>query len=93
MAGSESQRYCSHTASPGSPVAAPDKAKSGSTHPVFLPEFLHTARRVDDLLLAGVKRMAGCAYLDMQRFAQRRLRLERVTARAGNIDFGIFRVN
>src|SRR5467141_3832397 len=57
---------------------------------VFLAEFLHAARRIDDLLLARVERVAGRADFHVQVLAQRRAGLERVSAAADYGDFLVF---
>ena len=36
-----------------------------SAYAVFASEFVHAAGAIDDLLLAGVKRVAGGAHVDM----------------------------
>jgi hypothetical protein len=64
-------------------------ARSG----VFLLEFLDAAGGIDDFLLAGIKRMAGRAHLDMQVLAQRRARRPRVAAAADHVYLVVFRVN
>src|SRR3984893_6607554 len=53
---------------------------------VLLAELVHAARGVDDLLLAGIERVAVRAHLDLQIVSERRTRLERVAARAGDGD-------
>src|ERR1700719_2751031 len=53
---------------------------------VLLAELVHAARGVDDLLLAGIEGMAVRAHLDLQIVSERRTRLERVAARAGDGD-------
>src|SRR6266704_2983823 len=54
---------------------------------VFLAEFLHAARRIDDLLLARVERVAGRADFHVQILAQGRAGLERFSAAADDLDF------
>ena len=54
---------------------------------VLLAEFVHSAGRVDDLLLARVERMAVRTHFDLQVVSQSRLRLERVAAGAAHVDF------
>src|SRR5262245_33589645 len=60
---------------------------------VALPELLDPARGVENLLLAGVKRVAHRAHLHMQLTAERRLRLERVAAAADDGDFLVVRMD
>src|SRR5262245_33660243 len=54
---------------------------------VFLAELVHSAGRVDDLLLARVERMAVRADFNLKIVSQSRLRLERVAAGAAHVDF------
>src|SRR5437879_2272719 len=60
---------------------------------VFPAEFLHAARRIDDLLLARVERVAGRADLHVQVLAQRREGLERISAAADYGDFLVFEMD
>src|SRR5215471_6963032 len=60
---------------------------------VFLAKLLDPAGAVDDLLAAGVERMASGADLDVQVLAERRARLEGTPARAGDGDLFVVRVN
>jgi hypothetical protein len=60
---------------------------------VLAAELVHAAGGVDDLLLARVERMAVGAHLDLQVMTERRARLERVAARAGDRDLFVLGVN
>src|SRR5579859_7955477 len=60
---------------------------------VLLAEFLDPPGGVDDLLLAGVERVARRAHLDVERLAQRRARHERVAAAARDLDFLVLGVD
>src|SRR5208283_4091990 len=60
---------------------------------VALAEFLHPARRIDDLLFARVEGMAGGAHFDVQRLVDRRARREGVTAAARNLNLAVLRVD
>src|SRR5450759_2939790 len=60
---------------------------------VFLLEFLDAPCRVDDLLFAGVERMAVRAHLDVQLAGERGTRLELVAATADDVYLFVFRVN
>jgi hypothetical protein len=60
---------------------------------VLLVEFLDSASRIDDLLLAGVERMAGRTHFDVQRLLHRRSRRKVVTAGAGYGDFIVCRMD
>lgn len=62
-------------------------------HAVFLAEALDAAGRIDDFLLAGIKRMALRTHFDRQRATQRGPRFKRVTATAGDIDFVVVGMN
>ena len=60
----------------------------------FLVEFVHAAGRVNDFLLAGVKRVAFRANFDVEAvFGHGRLGGERVAARAGNVYIVVVRMN
>jgi len=59
---------------------------------VFLAEFLDTTSGVDDLLLAGVERMAFRAHFNVQRLAHGRTRDEFVAATAVDGNLIVFRV-
>jgi hypothetical protein len=60
---------------------------SPELHAVLLAEFFDAAGGVNDLLLAGVKRMAQRADFDIQRLAVGGTGLEGVPAAAGDRDF------
>jgi hypothetical protein len=60
---------------------------------VFLAEFLDTACGVNNLLLAGIERMAFRAYFNMQIFRHGGARGELVTAAAYDRNFWVIRVN
>src|SRR5438067_5209112 len=60
---------------------------------VTLAEFFDAPGGVDDLLLAGVERVAGRAHFDVQRLVDRRTRLERDAAAARHIDFAVLRMD
>src|SRR5579862_69111 len=59
---------------------------------VLAAELVDAARGVDDLLLAGIERMAVRAHLHLEVVSERRARLERVTARAGDRDLSVLRM-
>lgn len=61
-------------------------------HTVLLQEFLNTAFGVNDLLLAGEKRMAGGANLDVNVLTGRS-RFDDITTGAGNRGVKIFRMD
>src|SRR3954463_10785539 len=52
---------------------------------VFLLELLDTASGIDNLLLAGIKRMAFSAHLNVNILAHRRARLEFAAAAANDV--------
>jgi hypothetical protein len=56
---------------------------------VLAAEFVDATARIDDLLLARIKRMTGRADLDHEVFAERRTRREFVAATAGNLDIRV----
>ena len=56
-------------------------------HRVLAVELLDTAGGIDDLLLAGVERVAFGANFDVQVLGHGRAGLESVAARAGHFDF------
>ena len=58
-------------------------------HSVLLAELVDATARIDDLLLAGVERVAGRADLDAQVFAKRRAGRDFVAATAGHLDIGV----
>ena len=60
---------------------------------VFLLEFLDASRSVDDLLLAGVKRMALGAHLDVDILTHGRAGYEFAATAANNIYVFVFRMN
>jgi hypothetical protein len=63
-------------------------------HAITLTELLDAAGGVDDLLLARVERMAGCADFNVQLFlAQRGAGYERAAAGAGHGHFFVIGVN
>ena len=59
----------------------------------LLVELLDPPGRVDELLLARVERMTGGADVDLQFVAERRSRLERISARTGDGDLFVFRMD
>ena len=60
----------------------------------FVVEFIHTTGSVDDFLSTGIERMAQRANLDVEAvFFQSGFGDEFVTARAGNIDFVVIRMD
>ena len=58
-------------------------------HAVLTAELVDTTAAIDDLLLAGVKRMTGGTNLDKEVFAERRTRCELVTAATGHFDIAV----
>jgi hypothetical protein len=61
---------------------------------VFLPEAFDAARSVDNLLFAGIERVAGGAHFDVQfGLAQGRTGHERIAARAGDGNILVLGVN
>ena len=67
---------------------------NGLLHAITLAEFLDAASGVDNLLLAGIERMAGRANFDVQLiFAQRGAGYESVATRAGDSDFFVIGMN
>jgi hypothetical protein len=67
---------------------------NGLLHAITLAEFLDAASGVDNLLLAGIERMAGSTDFDVQLFfAQRGAGYESVATRAGDSDFFVIGVN
>ena len=60
---------------------------------VFLTEAFDTAGGVNDLLLAGVERVAFGTDFDVQRFRARGAGLEVVAAAAGDADFDVVRMH
>lgn len=55
-------------------------------------ELFDSTRRVDELQLSGVERMANIAYVDLQLFASAP-RFEAVAAAAGDLSFEVFGVD
>src|SRR5688500_17427605 len=60
---------------------------------VLLTEVLDATSGIDELLFAGIERMAAGADFDLQVVAYRGARLKGVAARAGNVDLFVLRVN
>ncbi len=58
-------------------------------HAVFLAEFIDATARIDDLLLARVKRMTGRAYLDREIVRERRTRCELVATATSDFDVAV----
>src|ERR1700688_749473 len=67
--------------SPGARRARSSARRSGG---VFLAELVHAAGGVDDLLLAGVERLAVRTHVDLQILAHGGARLERIAAAAAH---------
>ena len=65
----------------------------GGLRCVLLAELLDATRRVDDLLLARIERVARGAHLDVEGLAQRRARGPRVAAAAGDRYLSVLRVD
>src|SRR5437667_10705283 len=63
--------------------------RGGRLLSVALAELLDATRCIDDLLLAGVERMARRADFNVQRLVDRRARLERDAAAAGHVNFAV----
>jgi hypothetical protein len=77
------------------PSGAPSRdrqTRTGSAG-VLLAEFVDAAARVDDLLLAGIERMAVRADFDLQIMTERGTRNERVPAAAGHSRLFVLRVD
>jgi hypothetical protein len=68
-------------------------AESGRLFAVLLAEALDTAGSVDNLLLAGVERMAGGADFDVQWLDAGGLSGELVATAAGDFDLAVVRVD
>jgi hypothetical protein len=66
---------------------------SASTFAVLLTEALNATGSIDDLLLAGIKRMAAGADFNVKRLAIGRACLELVATTAGYVDFNVVGVN
>jgi hypothetical protein len=81
----------------GSPQAALLSARGGEASgrllAVFLTEALDATGSIDNLLLAGVERVAGGADFDVQRLAAGGAGRELVAAAAGNFDRDVIRVD
>src|SRR5262249_53397595 len=60
---------------------------------VTLAEFVDAPAAVDDLLLAGIERMAGRADFDVEVLAEGRARREFVAAATDDFYFGVVRVD
>ena len=60
---------------------------------IFLPEAFDATGRVDDLLLARVKRVAFRADFDVQRAARSRAGLEVVATTASDVDLDVIRMD
>lgn len=60
---------------------------------VFAAEFINPPRCIDDLLLAGIKRVASRTHVDVQVFSQGRTGFERVAATASHRDLFVSWVN
>jgi len=58
-------------------------------HAVFTAELVDATARIDDLLLAGVKRMTGGAHLNEEVFTERRARCELISAATGYFDVAV----
>ena len=71
----------------------PDRPGPPLAHSVFLAELVYAAARIDDLLLARVKRMAGRAHLDREVFAERGTRRKLVAATTAYLDFMVAGMN
>ena len=57
---------------------------------VFLAEVVDAAGRIDNLLLAGIERVAVRTHFDLQIVSERRAGLERVAARAADRSLFVF---
>ncbi len=64
-----------------------------STAIIAATEFVHPTGGIDDLLVAGKKRMAFCAHVNVEGFIQRGTRSEVVTATALYFDRVVLRVD
>ena len=69
------------------------RKSAGAAIPEAAPETLHTSAAVQNLLLAGVERMAVRADFQVNVFTQSRSRLNHVPAAAGCRDFLVFGMN
>jgi hypothetical protein len=68
-------------------VERPESSLARRRGSVFLAEFVDATRGVEDLLLAGVERVAIRADFDRKVVSQSRPRLERIPAGAGHANF------
>ena len=66
---------------------------SGLGHSVLFAELVYTATGVDDLLLAGVKRVAGGAHFDVEFLTERRARFKLVAATTDDLDRFVIGMN
>jgi hypothetical protein len=73
-----------HTNLLGPITVTPD---DGLFHAIFLAEFLDTPCRINNLLLAGIKRMAGRTDFHMQILVHGRAGGKLVATTAGNLNF------
>src|SRR5210317_1941494 len=64
-----------------------------SAHSVLATEFVHATAGVDDLLLAGIKRVARGAHFDVEFLAERRARFKFVAATTDDLDGFVIGVN
>lgn len=53
-------------------------------------ELVNLARRIENLLLAGIERVAGRTYFDVQISTESRASDERIAAAAGHVNFAVF---
>src|SRR5256886_8686786 len=83
------RRSSASVAGPTCRWASKGKLPRAARRGVLLTELVHAACGVDDLLLAGIERMAVRAHLDLQIMSEGRARLERVATRAGDGDLFI----
>ncbi len=67
--------------------------RPGSAHAVLAAELVDPTAGIDDLLLAGVERMAGGAHFDEEVLTERRARLEFVAATTSDLDGVVIGVN
>jgi hypothetical protein len=51
---------------------------------ILAPESIHTSRGIHEPLLAGIERVTGGAYVDMDVFTHRRARGEAIATTAGD---------
>jgi hypothetical protein len=69
--------------------ACADSLTRGDDPGILLAEFVDAARSIEDLLLAGIKRMAARADFDLEVMADGRASLEAVATAADHVDFGV----